>query len=112
MQIEKESARGVIIMKVGGRLDGDSTDALEKEVLNVLDAGGDRLLLDFSELEYINSSGLRILVMAFQRLKQTGGRLAVCSLKDYISEVFDISGYNRLFSLYPNREDAVSDMGN
>jgi anti-sigma B factor antagonist len=110
MNIEKDSTQGIIIMKVGGRLDGDSTETLEKEVLDVLNAGSERLLMDFSDLEYINSSGLRILVMAFQRLKQNGGVLGVCSLKDYILEVFDISGYNRLFSLYPTRDDAVSDM--
>ena len=107
MPISQSKEGDLAVLAVEGRLDQNETGNLEKAVMTLLDAGEKKLLFDFSELNYINSSGLRILVMAFQRLKPAGGALGVCNLKDYILEVFEISGYDKLFSLYPSREKAV-----
>ena len=66
-------------------------------------------MMDFPELEYINSAGLRILVMSYQRLQPVGGQLIICGARDYVSEVFDISGYSRIFPMFSSLDQAVSD---
>jgi anti-sigma B factor antagonist len=108
MNITQKTADNITILELSGRLDTRTSPDLETRVLEILDAGHRRLLMDFSDLDYINSTGLRILVMAFQRLSQEGGQLAVCGVKDYIFEIFDISGYNKLFPLYANQSDALT----
>lgn len=103
-QIEHPSAA---VFEVKGRLDGSSSAELEKQVQSCLDHGARHLVMDFSELDYINSAGLRVLVMGYQRLKPDGGRIMICGVRDYIAEVFDISGYNRIFAMCRDVPDAL-----
>jgi anti-sigma B factor antagonist len=101
---------GVFILAVDGNLDAEGTQAMEEKVLALLEAGETSLLFDFSQLDYINSSGLRVLVLAYQRLKKASGRVAICGIKDYIQEVFEVSGYDKIFPLFPDRDGAMSGM--
>ncbi len=99
MQLREIDHPGAAVFHIKGRLDAASTPELEQKVLLSLDRGITHLIMDFSELEYINSAGLRILVMSYQRLKPQGGQVMVCGVRDYIAEIFDISGYNRVFAM-------------
>ena len=98
-----------IVMAISDRLDGAHTQELESKVEHALHEGTVGFVFDFEELDYINSAGLRVLVMAYQRLSTIGGKVAVCCARDYIQEVFEISGYDRLFGMYASREAALSD---
>lgn len=106
MEINENRTEDLVILGLKGRLDATSTQGLEERVLALLDDGVPRLVFDCAELDYINSSGLRIMVMALQRQKKNGGKVGVCCLKDYIQEIFEISGYDKLFPLFTNRDDA------
>ena len=101
---------GITILAVEGNLDAEGTQAMEQKVVSLLASGETCLLFDFSELDYINSSGLRVLVLAYQRLKKASGRVAICGIKDYIQEVFEVSGYDKIFPLFPSRGDALNGM--
>ncbi len=101
---------GIFILAVDGNLDAEGTQAMEEKVLALLEAGETSLLFDFSQLDYINSSGLRVLVLAYQRLKKASGRVAICGIKDYIQEVFEVSGYDKIFPLFPDRNGAMTGM--
>ncbi|WP_348771084.1 STAS domain-containing protein [Pseudodesulfovibrio sp. zrk46] len=101
---------GITILAVGGNLDAEGTQAMEEKVVGLLESGETSLLFDFSDLDYINSSGLRVLVLAYQRLKKSSGKVAICGIKDYIQEVFEVSGYDKIFPLYPNKNDALGGM--
>lgn len=98
----------VTILAMQDRLDGQNTQILEETVESLLNDGVSNIIFDFMDLDYINSSGLRILVMAFQRLRSSGGSVFVCCARDYIEEVFEISGYNKIFGMYGSRAEAIS----
>jgi anti-sigma B factor antagonist len=110
MALNKTDENGVVILSVDGNLDGEGTQALENEVVAQLENGTTKLLFDFSGLDYINSSGLRVLVLAYQRLKKKSGTVAICGIKDYIQEVFEVSGYDKIFPLYPSKGEALAGM--
>lgn len=93
-----------------GKLDGDEAQAFEERVQKNLDQGATKLVFDCQLLDYINSSGLRVLVMGYQRLQAVNGRIAICGLKDYIQEIFDISGYNEIFAMYADCEAAFEEL--
>ncbi|WP_243544952.1 STAS domain-containing protein [Pseudodesulfovibrio tunisiensis] len=110
MALSELKENGVTILAVDGSLDAEETQILETRVLALLESGETALLFDFSGLDYINSSGLRVLVLAYQRLKKTAGKVAICGIKDYIQEVFEVSGYDRIFPLFPDRGQALAGM--
>jgi anti-sigma B factor antagonist len=111
MILKKTENPHVLIVHLQGRLDSSNAEATEHELVGALENDLRYLVLDFSELDYINSAGLRILVLAYQRLQPNGGRVVVCGAHDYITEIFEISGYNRIFLMQPNLEKAMRMIG-
>ena len=100
-------ADDITVVSPEGRLDSGSGTAFEKELLDRIDSGARKLLLDFSKLQYISSAGLRIVLLAAKRMKSAGGRMALCSLNRQINEVFEISGFSAILDIAPSHDDAV-----
>ncbi|TVQ97795.1 MAG: anti-sigma factor antagonist [Desulfovibrionales bacterium] len=107
MNLEQTTRDGVVVFSVKGRLDGSTAGEFEQSVLAALENGTTKIIFDCNGLDYINSTGLRVLVMAYQRLHGREGRIAVCSLKDYIQEIFTISGYDQIFALHQDCSEAL-----
>lgn len=107
MILKKIDDTRALIYMLQGRLDSSNAAAVEAELLGALTDQGRHLVLDFSQLDYINSAGLRILVLAYQRLHPRGGGVVICGARDYIAEVFEIAGYNRLFSMENDLDQAM-----
>lgn len=95
-------------VKPQGRLDSVTGPAFEKDLLQQIEGGQRRLLLDFAELQYISSAGLRIVLLAAKKMKAVGGKLALCSLNPQIAEVFAISGFNNILDIHASRDSARS----
>ncbi|MEI9981865.1 MAG: STAS domain-containing protein [Aliidongia sp.] len=89
-----------------GRLDSNSGPVFEKELLGYIEGGSRRLLLDFSDLTYISSAGLRVVLVAAKRMKAAGGKLVLASLSAQVAEVFEISGFNRILDIEPDYASA------
>lgn len=107
MQMDQRTIDGIVVFSLKGRLDGNTAREFEQTVLASLENGAKRIVFDCQGLDYINSTGLRVMVMAYQRLHDRDGRIAVCSLKDYIQEIFDISGYDQIFVLHQDCDEAL-----
>jgi len=58
-------------------------------------------------MDYVSSSGLRILLMALKRITMVKGKFVLCNLQENIREIFEISGFTTIFEIYPNEEDAL-----
>jgi anti-anti-sigma factor len=72
-----------------------------------MDAGNDRLLIELSQLEYISSAGLRVLLVVAKRIQQKGGKVVLCALVPNVKEVFEISGFSSIFKIFDTVEDAA-----
>ncbi len=101
-------ADDIQVVRPQGRLDSATSPTFEKSLIGTIDGGARRLVLDFSELQYISSAGLRIVLLAAKRMKSSGGRLALCSLSRQISEVFEISGFSSILDIYPSYDEAAA----
>ncbi len=75
--------------------------------MEILGQGRKKLLMDFKDVDYINSTGLRVLLLALQQLKKSQGKLVLSTIKDYMKEVFEISGYTEIFPIYATQEEAL-----
>ncbi|MEQ8349344.1 MAG: STAS domain-containing protein [Sneathiellaceae bacterium] len=110
MQITELRQGDVMVLAVSGRLDTEATKPFELSVLQHLDEGEDKLVLDMGGVDYINSSCLRVVLTAAKRLHGSQGRLALCALRDTLREVFDISGFSRILEIHPSRAQALAAM--
>ena len=105
--VERESA-GITVLELGGRLDSNTSKVLEDKIMEILGQGRTKVLMDFKDVDYINSTGLRVLLLALQQLKKIQGKLVLSTIKDYMKEVFEISGYTEIFPIYPTQEEALA----
>mgnify|MGYP001826694152 FL=1 len=95
------------VVMLNGKLDTNTTPAAESEINALIDAGASKLLVNFEQLSYISSSGLRLLLATAKRLKASGGDLQVCSLNEMATEVFEISGFSTILKVFPNEQAAL-----
>lgn len=107
MQVTKETVNDHLLLLVNGRLDTTQSDAFEKDMMQVLEGNQKRIIMDCAGLNYISSSGLRIFLTMQKRMMDSGGQFKLCSLQPPIQEVFDMSGFSLIFSIYPDRETAL-----
>jgi anti-sigma B factor antagonist len=101
------SGHGVTIIPVMKRVDASTTNELEQKVRAMLATGASRIVFDFDHTDYINSTGLRILLSTAKTLAGSGGKMAVSGLKPRVAEVFTTAGFDRIFSIHPRWEDAM-----
>lgn len=96
MQIEKKLDDGRLTLKVSGRLDTNTSGDLESELKL---EGVSKMTFDFSELEYISSAGLRVLMMAQKAMMASGGEMEIASPNDMVRSVFDMTGMSSIFNI-------------
>lgn len=99
------------VVSVAGRIDAVSAGLLETELSGLISQGERAIIVDMGNLEYISSSGLRVLLAAKKNLKKTGGDLSIAALTPFVKEVFEISGFQRIFSVYATVEEAAGGKG-
>ena len=91
MIIEKKIENGNVTMKVSGRLDTTTAPELDKALDSSLE-GTKELVFDMTNLEYISSAGLRVILKA-QKAMNAQGSMKLTGVNDSIMEVFDITGF-------------------
>jgi stage II sporulation protein AA (anti-sigma F factor antagonist) len=96
----------ICIVHIKGRLDTASSAGVEKEISAHIAGGRRRMLLDFSDLHYVSSIGLRTVLVAAKRMNAEGGKLSLCSLNPQVAEVFSISGFASILDIHPTPESA------
>lgn len=97
MTIQKETNDKKLTVMVAGRLDTTTAPQLEEELNASLD-GIDKLELDFHELEYISSAGLRVLLSMQKTMGKRDGMI-VRSVNDVIMEIFEVTGFSEILTI-------------
>jgi anti-sigma B factor antagonist len=95
------------VVHVGGDLDVYTAPRLQ-ETLEQAMAGGGRLVLDLTGVPFIDSTALGVLVGALQRSQSNGGDFRLVVGDPFLLKIFHITGFDGMFSIYPQLEDALS----
>lgn len=98
----------IVVVDIVGRLDSDAFAALTEKLDSAIAARPEAILLDLAELEYVNSTGLRALMLAAKQIRKTQIRLVLCGLRENVSELFEVSGLNKVFDVQPERAGALA----
>ena len=87
-----------ITMQLSGRLDTDTAPQLDDEIAGLSDVVTN-IVMDMDDLEYVASSGLRVLLMATKTMRSRGGDCTLVNVPDLIAEVFEMTGLNDVFTI-------------
>lgn len=82
-----------------GRLDTVTSAQLTDELSTLWDLLPDSLLFDFTELDYISSAGLRVILMAQKKVNQSGKKMEITGVRDTVREVFEITGFSEIIKI-------------
>lgn len=94
------------LVGVNGRLDQQQTPDLEQRLRDMLGSGHNRLIIDLTQVTYINSGGLRALVTGWRETQQQNGRFVLCGLGPRLQEIFEMVGFDQVFQIYETRTAA------
>nr|WP_255720267.1 STAS domain-containing protein [Acuticoccus kalidii] len=108
MTIVDEKVGDVLVVAPAGRVDSATAKTLETDILGKLGAGETNVVIDLEGVDYISSAGLRVILLAGKKAKAEGGAIRLCGLQPTILEVFEISGFLRLFEVKPDRSEAIA----
>jgi len=107
MEITETKHDHYSVFRLNGRLDSNTAMGFEQKLFECIENGTQRLILDFQELDYISSAGLRVILKATKNLKSAEGKLVLCSMQDYVKEVFEISGFDSFLPIEATLDEAV-----
>lgn len=111
MEIRESKVGEVTILRPVDRLDGKTSLIFEQSLGARLKQEDRCFVVDLTEIEFISSAGLRVLLMLSRRLAAAEGSLVLCSLNNQVREVFDIAGLSSVFSIVDSRSLAIKTVG-
>lgn len=108
MILKQQTQDDILILRPMGRLDSNSSPELERAVLDHLEKGCKRMVFDLSDMEYVSSAGLRVILLAGKKLRASQGKLVLVGLREMVSEVFAMSGFLTLFAVTKTLDEGIA----
>ncbi len=108
MDIIEKRLNEIIVFKLNGNLNSNTSPALEDKIFEAIKNESKNMILDFEDLDYISSAGLRVIMKAAKNLKQSEGMIVLCSMQDYVKEVFEIAGFDAYLPIVSTMDDALN----
>jgi len=99
------------VISLAGEVDLYTAPEFKQHLVDVIGEGGKYVVVDFSDTTFIDSTTLGVLVGGVRRIRAQDGRLSlVCSDRN-ITKIFEITGLDRVFTIYPTRDEALAKAG-
>jgi anti-sigma B factor antagonist len=111
MEIKKEVKDGVAIIYLSGNLLGENANGPVLEYLKTqLDGGIKKVLFNLTDLKYINSTGLGMLMTAIARVKNAGGQMYLCNVPELMTKILKMMKLESTFPIATSEEEAVQSL--
>lgn len=107
MNLQTRIENDVTVVMVSGRLDTVTAPEYEKNIREMIAGGITRFVVDFEQLEYISSAGLRGLLVMAKLLNEKGGRMCLANVKGNVRSVFDMCGFTAVFKMKNSVSEAL-----
>jgi anti-anti-sigma factor len=99
-----------MVIYVEGDLTTNTSPDVEAEILEVLEGEAKHVVINVEKVNFIASTGLRVILALGKRLSGQGLKLTVCSMNPSIQSVFKMSGFTKLFPTYANEAEALENL--
>jgi anti-sigma B factor antagonist len=107
LRLDVSERDGWSVLTVGGEVDVATAPRLREQLLRLVSDGHHRIVVDLGEVDFIDSTGLGVLIGALKRVRAHDGDLALVCTENRILKVFEITGLDRVFRLHPSVVAAV-----
>ncbi len=107
MEFTVDELGDVRAIRITGNLDTQTAPAAQEQLIQLIDNGATKILVDVGYLNFISSSGLRMLLVAFKRLEGTSGQLRICNPNTVVREVMLFSGFLDIFKVFKSQAEAL-----
>ncbi len=107
MNITSKSIEQGVLVTIDGRIDTTNYNVFENAMNQLFEENVNAILLDCSGLSYISSSGLRVFLTVQKKMMSTGGKFLLFAMQPTIKEIFDISGFSSIFSIFDTEDAAL-----
>jgi len=109
MKTNRNPQGKVMVLELSGKImGGPDHDKFKGEIKQLIEDGYKDIVLDFSGVPWINSTGLGILISGYHSIRAAEGTMKVCSVKERVLSIFYISQLEKIFNVYPNRDEALA----
>lgn len=108
MDIEQQRDGNVVVVRLSGRLDSSAAPGAEEQLTTAVAGDAPRVAIDMSQLTYVSSAGLRVLLVAAKKVQQQKGKLALGGLADNVREVFAATGFDTIITIAADAAAAVA----
>jgi anti-sigma B factor antagonist len=108
LQIVSRAIGAWMIVSITGEVDLSCSPALAERCTELVDAGHRNLIIDCTEVQFLGSSGLAVLLDVRSRIEELGGRLRVAGLRTSVARVFQVTELDKVFDIYASVESALS----
>jgi len=107
LEIELNDTNNIALLKLAGQIDSYTSEEITKIIDTHMDNGHFKIIVDLSNVDYLDSAGLGALINAKARLKKRTGDIRLVGLKGKAKEVFDLAGFTVLFNNFDSCEKAL-----
>jgi len=108
MAVKTEVKNGLTICRVDGEIDINSSPDIKKAFDKLLAKKEPKIVINFSQVTYVDSSGLATLVEILKNMRSYGGKMRLTNLSPKIKSLFEITKLEKLFDIVADEEKAVS----
>lgn len=108
MHIDKDVVGGVLVVRLRGELDHHAVEPLRDEIEQSLEQTFYRgLVLSFQDIDFMDSSGLGLILGRYRTLSGRGGKMALCEVNSNLQKIFELSGIYKIVPVYDTEETAL-----
>lgn len=108
MDVTLRKKDDVNVLDLSGRMDINASDVINKYIDQILEENGKLILLNFSQIDFVSSPGLVILVSILKKVRKLQGKIVLCNLQSYVREVFEVTQLTKVFEVYESEEEALN----
>ncbi len=109
MELIQQKQGAVLVLEPVGRLDNSSSQEFQQKVVELVEAGERRVVVDLRRTDEISGAGLRVLFMLAKKLDSMGGGLILCSMSEVVRKAFDVAGFIQMVAINvePTQAEAI-----
>jgi anti-anti-sigma factor len=108
MEINKEQVGDAYVVSPAGRLDGIYSTAFAKEVGELIAGANPKVLIDFAEIDFVTSAGIRAVLLLMKKARASGAAFALCGVSEQVREVLDATGLESIIPIHPGRAEGLA----
>ncbi len=111
MELRQHTRANVTVLAIRGRIDTYSIHSLQQQMDQALIAKPAGLVIDLSEVDFMDSSGLAVLVQSMKKWRERGGDLRLCNPMQPVRMILELTRLDKALEIFPSEADAVASFG-